>query len=188
MSNRPKPTATKLAEGNRGHRKIEGDDFQPERVKPEMPKGLSPVARREWKYMSRVLFDNGVLTGVDRQCLATYCEAVAKKERANKEMQASGGEVIAVYMTGKDGERLFLRMETNPWWKVWVEACKMEKACLVEFGLTPASRSRLKLPTKPKEDEFDKVMGKRTPRTPVVGFQHSEPEPAPPAMVNRADD
>jgi hypothetical protein len=45
----------------------------------------------------------------------------------------------------KDGERVFLSIEKNPWWSVWVDACKLEKAFLIEFGLTPASRRNVKI-------------------------------------------
>jgi integrase len=45
----------------------------------------------------------------------------------------------------KDGERVFLSIKKNPWWSVWVDACKLEKAFLIEFGLTPASRRNVKI-------------------------------------------
>lgn len=184
---RPLPTKTRIEQGEsskrgRGHsRPIEGDDFVPDHIMPEMPKGLARVAKREWYFMSRILFDKGVVTEVDRQALATYCESVATKEEAQRELIKTGGKVISTYME-KDGDRLFLKMETNPWWKIWKEAVATERAYLIEFGLTPASRSRLKLPTKPKEDEFDKLMGNR-PARPAVGFQIPAPPTGP---VNQA--
>jgi P27 family predicted phage terminase small subunit len=187
---RPLPTAVRQEQGEsatrgRGHsRPIEGDDFQPDQTVPEMPKHLGKVGRREWNFMSRVLAEHGVITEVDRQSLATYCEAVDAKEEAQKQLKLTGGRVIATYME-KDGERLFLKMDTNPWWKVWREAVVVEKAYLIEFGLTPASRSRLKLPTKKKETELEKLMARRKNR---VGFQAPAalPPAAPDGPVNKA--
>ena len=169
MSNRPKPTAVKLAEGNRGHRPIEGDDFQPEHIMPETPKGMSRGALREWRRMSKVLFNSGVLTQVDGKALRTYCEKADLVERAQKRILETGTEVISVYAMNKEGEQVFLRQEINPWYKVLADAEKIMKAFLIEFGLTPASRSRLKLPKKPEDDEIDKLLGKGKGKS-VPGF------------------
>lgn len=188
MSNRPKPTETKLAEGNRGHRPIENDDFQPERIMPEMPKGLSRAGKREWSFISRVLFDKGVLTEVDRQALAGYCEAFGQAEEALRGIKKYGqviGIPLLVRETGEPvldraGFPIVSKLEKNPSVGIYIEMAKLMKSFLIEFGLTPASRSKIKLPAKTKEDEFDKVMGKR----PRVGFQPTPSQPTEP--VNRA--
>lgn len=138
-----------------------------------MPKHLGKVGRREWHIMTRALLEHGVITKVDRQALATYCEAVDAKEEAQRKCRETGGRVIATYME-RDGERLFLKMETNPWWKIWKESVTVEKAYLIEFGLTPASRSRLKLPKKEKKSELEKLRERGT-----VGFT-PPPTPEPP--------
>lgn len=174
MSNRPKPTAQKLAEGNRGHRKIEGDDFVPDQVMPETPRGMSRGALREWRLMGKILFGKGVLTQVDKMAFKAYCEHAAQSEIAFIKFNKHGA-VIDTFAMDKNENRVFLRSDINPWYKVWLEEQKAMKAFLIEFGLTPASRSRLKLPEKPKEDEFDKLMNKNKP----VGFQAPSFTPRP---------
>lgn len=176
MSQRPKPTSQKIAEGNRGHRPIEGDDFQPPAIAPELPRGLSRAARREWHRMVRMLMSQGVLTEVDGKALAAYCESFAQAEVALKHIQ-SVGQVVDVNVLGKDGEVIRLRIEKNPSWAIWIEAIKAMKAFLIEFGLTPASRSKLKLPKKPEEDEIDKLLGRGKGKS-VPGFT----QPTPPAQ------
>ncbi len=166
MSNRPKPTAVKIAEGNRGHRKIEGDDFVPDQVMPETPRGMSRGALREWRRMGKILFAKGVLTQVDGMAFKAYCEHAAQSEIAFIKFNERGA-VVDVFAMDKKGNQVFLHSEVNPWYKVFLEEQKAMKAFLIEFGLTPASRSRLKLPEKPKEDEFDKLMNRNRP----VGFQ-----------------
>lgn len=172
---RPKPTAIKELEGNPGKRKLVDDDIQPERIAPEMPKFLSTkVARREWKFMCKALLDLGVLTNVDRQALGDYCEAVSQKELALTNLKEKGA-VLDTFAMNDDGVRIYLRSEKNPWFSVWLECCKLEKAFLIEFGLTPASRSKIKVERKPKEDEFDSIM--RRPGT-VAPFVLPPQEPS----------
>jgi P27 family predicted phage terminase small subunit len=162
---RPLPTQTRISEGNRGHRPIIGDDVEPTADAPEMPKGLSRVARREFRFMCHALRDLGVLTVVDGRALAAYCEAFSQKGKALKELNRLGA-AIETYAIDKNGQRVFLRIEKNPWWSIWVEACKLEKAFLIEFGLTPASRRNLKIAFKPEEDELDRIMAKSTRSAP----------------------
>jgi P27 family predicted phage terminase small subunit len=135
-----------------------GDDVQPTADAPEMPKGLSRVARREFRFMCEALLNMGLLTIADGSALAVYCEAVAQKEKALKELNRLGA-AIETYGIDKNGERVFLGVKKNPWWSVWIDACKLEKAFLIEFGLTPASRRNLKVTIKTKEDiELEKFM------------------------------
>ena len=101
-----------------------------------MPKGLSRVARREFRFMCEPFLNLGLLSIADGGALAVYCEAVAQKEKALKELNRRGA-AIETYGIDNNGERVFLGVKQNPWWSVWVDACKLEKAFLIGFGLTP---------------------------------------------------
>jgi P27 family predicted phage terminase small subunit len=157
-----------------------GDDVQPEADAPEMPKGLSRVAPREFRFMCAKLLELGLLTVVDGSALAVYCEAVAQKEKALKELNRLGA-AVEVYGLDKSGQRVFLRIEKNPWWSVWVEACKLEKSFLIEFGLTPASRRNLKVKFKPKDDELLRLMKSRK----LTGFRPGPDPSMAPDSINR---
>jgi len=169
---RPLPTESRKLGGNAGHRPIIGDDVQPTADAPEMPKGLSRAARREFHFMCQALLDLGLLTVVDGRALGAYCEAFAQKQKALKELNRLGA-VTETYGMNKSGERVFLKFQKNPWFSAWVDACKLEKAFLIEFGLTPASRRNLKITPKPKEDEFDRAFGLR--RGPEIPAEISPP-------------
>ena len=136
-----------------------GDDVQPEAEAPEMPKELSRAARHEFRFMCHALLELGLLTVVDGRALAVYCEAFAQKQKARKELDRLGA-AIEVYAIDKSGQRVFLRIEKNPWWSVWVDTCKLEKAFLIEFGLTPACQRNLKITIKPNVDEFDMLIAR----------------------------
>jgi P27 family predicted phage terminase small subunit len=182
---RPKPTQIKILEGNPGKRKIEADDLQPEAGIPEMPKGMTFAAQREWKFMCEALIELGVLTRVDGKALAAYCECYARWEEANK-LITEYGQVIQVKFQDNEGNVIIGDLKANP-------ACKLSdmwlnrmKSYLIEFGLTPATRSKLKLTPKPEVDEFDEIMN-RTRRSPV-GFQIPQAEERPSVeLVNQEE-
>jgi|HubBroStandDraft_6_1064221.scaffolds.fasta_scaffold288600_2 P27 family predicted phage terminase small subunit len=141
---RPKPTQLKILEGNRGHRRIVGDDFQPEPGVPEMPKGLSRAARREFRFMSRVLLDRGLLTIVDGKALAAYCQAYAFAEVALRDIEKHGQPVNVLALDKKTGKPVVKCRVRNPAIGTYRQMSRLMKLFLTEFGLTPASRRNLK--------------------------------------------
>lgn len=156
----PKPTAAKIIAGNPGHRPLNPNEPKPELGTPTMPKHLCPVARKEWKTIVPELLKLGVLTVVDRAALAAYCECFALWERARREVFKNGITFTtkAVVKTHQDDgstkdEVLILGIKRNPAVAVSNEALRMMKSYLVEFGLTPASRSRLSVEQPPKDED-----------------------------------
>ena len=171
---RPKPTQLKILEGNRGHRPIVGDDLQPPVGAPEMPKRMSRLARREFRFMCRVLVPQGLLTVADGRALAAYCEACASAQEALSHIKKYG-QLIPVppidRKTGKvkldaGGKPVVERFRKNPSVGIYKDACRLMLSYMTEFGLTPASRQRLnivpKIPSKTAEElEFEKLMQRR---------------------------
>ncbi len=155
VGRRSKPTQLKLLEGNRGHRRMAGDDFQPPVGVPEMPKELSRVARREFRFMCRVLLDRGLLSVVDGKALAAYCEAYAQAEVALHDIEKYGQliEIPALdkktgkVMLGANGKPIVRRRQKNPAIGTYKQISRLMKLFLTEFGLTPASRCNLKIPS-----------------------------------------
>lgn len=142
-----KPTHLKLLEGNRGKRNLK-DRHEPEpRAKaPPCPRQLDYEARKEWKRAAKELLVLGILTSVDRAALAAYCQA------------------WSTYVTALDhlrSEPMIFKTEKgypvrNPWFDIASTAQAHMKSFMTEFGLTPASRSRLNIapppePGKPKD-------------------------------------
>jgi P27 family predicted phage terminase small subunit len=156
----PEPTALKIAKGNPGKRKLNFDEPQPALGEPEMPKGLSLSARREWKSIVKDLLELGVLSKVDGKALSAYCECFAMWEQARREIKKDGltfRTTTVVKDRQADGsvkERVvLLSIKRNPAVAIAFESLRAMKSYLVEFGLTPASRSRLHVIEKPKEDD-----------------------------------
>jgi len=149
---RPEPTALKIAKGNPGKRALNHNEPKPPTGEPKMPKGLSLSARREWKEIVAELMKLGVLTVVDGKALAAYCECFALWEQARKEIKENGltFKITAVTKVKVEDasavpnyeERVIvLGIKRNPAVAIAFEALRAMKSYLIEFGLTPASRS-----------------------------------------------
>lgn len=75
----PKPTALKLLEGNPGKRALNLSDGVNPRVEiPSPPRHLGQEARKEWKRITPLLEELGLISGLDRAALALYCQAVGR--------------------------------------------------------------------------------------------------------------
>lgn len=75
----PKPAALRLLEGNPGKRALDlSDGVNPRVVVPSIPKHLGPEARKEWKRITPLLEELGLISGLDRTALALYCQAVGR--------------------------------------------------------------------------------------------------------------
>lgn len=137
---RPLPSRVKEMRGNPGHRPL--NDAEPT-LPPDMPpcpRHLSREARHEWRRMSRQLHEAGILTKIDRTALAAYCQLYARWVKAEQEVERLGEVVKAP--TGYPIQ--------NPYLSVANTALKLMHGYLVEFGMTPSARSRVKA-KKPKD-------------------------------------
>jgi P27 family predicted phage terminase small subunit len=157
---RPKPTALKKLQGNAGKRKLNEREPQPTPGAPEMPRDLSKAAAEEWIRIVPELEQLGVLTKVDRAALAAYCHAFARWFEAEKRIRKFGViiEEPVVWRDKSLSGRLRVKVigfrhKKNPAVTVSESAQKIMKAFLVEFGMTPSSRSRVRIEKPPGGDE-----------------------------------
>jgi P27 family predicted phage terminase small subunit len=162
-----KPTALKELEGNQGHRKLNHAEPQPDKVAPEMPKGMPKAAQREWKKMERLLLKHGLLTEIDGKALAGYCLCQAIIEEAVREIKARGQYIVTHYQDKHTSEIIVGDVKSNPAVSDLNRALAQQKSFEIEFGLTPASRSKLKVEKPPTVDPLDELLG-RSPH--VVQF------------------
>lgn len=152
IGRKPKPTAIKKLEGNRGKRPLPENEPQPDRTPPKCPYWLSFGAKAEWKRVVPELERLGLLTCVDRAALAVYCEVFATWEKAAKELQK-----------GFTYEFVTRDFKTKRVKKPEVEIardCRNQiKAFCVEFGLTPSSRGRMSVTGPlPEQDPLDLLL------------------------------
>lgn len=131
---RPKPTEQKILQGNPGKRAL--NKRQPKPATPvKKPRGMGKVQKRFWDEHATELERLQVLTGVDVPAMQLAAEHYAIAILAAKELQETG-----LTVEGKDGAK------KNPVAQIFKDNALAFKSFAVEFGMTPSSRTRLKIP------------------------------------------
>lgn len=75
----PKPTVLKLLSGNPGKRPLNlADGVNPRVEIPNAPRHLGKEALKEWKRITPLLEELGLISGLDRSALALYCQSVGR--------------------------------------------------------------------------------------------------------------
>jgi P27 family predicted phage terminase small subunit len=141
---RPLPTAVKKLRGNPGKRKLDKSEPKVPAGAPEMPRDLPRAAAREWKRILPELRQLGVLSTIDRAALAAYCHAYARWFEAEKHVRRYG-VVVKEQILLMGVPTGYVRIKKNPAVTVSEGAMKLMKSFLVEFGMTPSSRSRVRI-------------------------------------------
>lgn len=148
---KPTPTVLKIREGNPGKRAINDSEPVAPQETPSCPDFLDEVAREEWARISEILSEMGLLSTADRAALAAYCTVYSRWVHAEEQVKKYGTIV-------KSPEKGFPMK--SPYLTVADQAMETMRKFLVEFGLTPSSRSRIRVGGKSvAEDEFDAFVG-----------------------------
>jgi P27 family predicted phage terminase small subunit len=105
--------------------------------KPRCPSHLDATAKAEWKFLTGILDELGVLSRADKTALVMYCQSYSEWRKAADMCQQYGA-----WQVKKDskGELITKRHEWDRIREQTQEACRK---WLIEFGLTPSARSRL---------------------------------------------
>ena len=130
---KPTPTAMKELEGNPGKRKLNEREPKPDKKAPSCPKWLEPEGKREWRRLAKKMEALGILTEVDMAAFAGYCQAYARWKEA-EEFITQHGTIV--------------RTPSGYWQQVPQVSIaqtylKVMNRFAEQFGLTPASRSRI---------------------------------------------
>lgn len=135
----PKPTAIRAMEGNPGHRPF--NDREPIAIpcEPEMPKHLNREARREWRRLAPILLAMRVLTDADGIALANLCQAYGTLIAAQRLMNKASKEGRSGLLTKTPNGYLV----QSPLLAICNRQMLLINAQLREFGMTPASRTRV---------------------------------------------
>lgn len=161
---KPTPTNLKVIHGTAQLCRLNDREPKPEKLKRSVaPKSLSDEARKHWKKISKDLESCGVLTLVDQDALAVYCELYAQWMEAN-EMVKKKGIVIADprYADRKtEAGRPMTVPVLSPYFRASMKLADQMKQMLVEFGMTPSSRTRVSTSTDNPGDEFESWQKKR---------------------------
>lgn len=150
MPPRPKPTALKLVDGTRKSR-IASDEPQAEPVPGDLepPAWLSEVGKGYWRDLAPKLADKRVLTEFDIHGLGVLCQALDMHERASTLMNDPDASIIS---QGDRGRVLNVAL------RALRDQASIIRQWSIEFGMTPSSRSSVKVPVKPAAQEARKLL------------------------------
>jgi len=132
---KPKPTALKLLEGDRGKGRRPLNKHEP--IPPDgaikCPSWLLPEAKKEWKRLAPALEAMRVLTVADLKAFEGYCQAYARWREAEEFITQHG----SIFKTPSG------YVQQVPQVSIAQQNLKIMQSFCSEFGLTPASRARV---------------------------------------------
>lgn len=130
---KPKPTAMKVLEGNPGKRPLNEHEPVPPKGVIRCPTWLEPEAKKEWKRLAPALEAMGILTPVDISAFAGCCQAYARWKEAEEFITRHG----SIFQTPSG------YVQQVPQVSIAQQNLKIMQSFCSEFGLTPATRSRI---------------------------------------------
>ena len=156
-----RPTKIKILNGEPNKDRINLREPQPSSGKTTMPAHLSTHAKAEWRRIVPELEGMGVFTKIDRAALAAYCQAYGRWvdcelriKALQEEATKQGKDITNAYLLKTQADNIII----SPLLSVSNRALDQMRVFLVEFGLTPVSRSRIEIPDKKTEDDLDEFL------------------------------
>ena len=152
-----KPTSVQNAEGDPrkvGRHKLEERlhaEPQATRGLPGCPQHLKGLARRAWEFWKAELEDMGLDNRPDAMMLEGACVHYARAVYADALVLKEGPVVDEVVMYEGKAVEGVTRRKKNPAVTVSNESWEKVRAFCSEFGLSPVSRTRLTVDSKPKQ-------------------------------------
>jgi len=140
----PKPTAFEILEGRPGHRPLNRNEPKPRGDAPKCPDHLHEKARKEWRRIVPILEALRLIALIDRAAIAAYCQSYGRWIEAEQKL----AETSLVIKT-KSGNVI-----ENPYYSIAKRERELMHKFLIEFGMTPAARTRLNVQipsTKPNQ-------------------------------------
>lgn len=144
---RPKPTKLKLVTGNPGKRKLNDKEPKPAREIPSPPSHLTEWGKTAWGRLTVLLDGMGILTVADTMALERLCDLYAEILHLRQLIDIEGRTYTTKTQMGD-----FL-IKANPAVSMLADADRRFKSYLVEFGLTPAARTKVQVNGGEEEDD-----------------------------------
>jgi P27 family predicted phage terminase small subunit len=148
---RPQPKALALLKGTYRPDRGAANPAMPVAELPSCPPHLDEEAKKEWRRVSRLLLNLGLLTKIDRAALAAYCVCWSRWVEAEGQLKEQG--LMVKSPNGFD--------QVNPYLSVANKALEQMRGFASEFGLTPATRSRVEALPVPRASEDAKKKRKQ---------------------------
>lgn len=132
---KPIPTNLKILHGNPGKRPISKNEPKPAPVAPKCPSHLDKGAKREWKRVVELLEPLGLINQLNMAALAAYCQVYSRWVEAEGIIKKHG--MLVKTPNGYP--------QLSPFLVIVNKSLDQMKSYMVEFGMTPASMSRIEV-------------------------------------------
>jgi P27 family predicted phage terminase small subunit len=142
---KPLPSNVVRLRGNPGKRRLNHAEPRPAPRVPMCPACLGDEARKEWKRLTRELAGLGLLTGLDRGLLAAYCQAHALWVEAVSSIERYG-----TMIKSPNGFPM-----QSPYVAVANKQVEIMVRIASELGMTPSSRTRIRVGESTPADPFE---------------------------------
>lgn len=144
---KPLPSYLKVLKGTDQPCRMNKAEPKPKSDKIKMPSSLSDNAKKHWRIVCKQLTDAGIMTNLDVYALAMYCEAFARWKDANDSIIRFG--IVVKTPNGFPVQSPFLQIANK--------AFEQMRTMLVEFGMTPSSRTRVSVKNADSNNDFDDI-------------------------------
>ena len=131
---KPKPTVIKLVTGNPGRRPLNQEEAKPDRQIPEAPAVLKGEALKEWKRVTPLLLEVGLIAKLDRAVIASYCQAWARWVECERMLEQTG-----LIVKSPNGYPMY-----SPYLAAANKAMDQMRQMSEQIGLSGSARSRIR--------------------------------------------
>jgi P27 family predicted phage terminase small subunit len=138
-----------LIQGNAGKRPLNGAEPQPPREIPPPPEHMTADGRLAWDRLAPMLGQMGVLTTADAIALERLCGCYGEVRRLQTILEIEGGTYETKTVSGD------FMIRARPERAMLGDADRRLRGYLIEFGLTPAARSKVRAEGGGKPDPLD---------------------------------
>lgn len=139
-SKRSESKELKLLKGNPSKENLNDIVVPPPKL-PKCPTWLDKEGKKEWKRISKDLFDLGLLTNIDMAALAIYCQTFSRWLECEQFISQFGYTYEDTY-TGKNGD-IFHTTKVYPQVGFSQKYTNLLTKYIAMFGLSPGYRGNL---------------------------------------------
>ena len=142
---KPTPSRVAFLRGLPGHRKARKDEVRPSAEMPQCPEALDERARKKWNVLGKRLFALGILTSIDGDLFAAWCQEFSFWQDALQRLKK---------LTPTKGSKY---SQTH---RSLIKAARNAEVAMnrlgSEYGISPSSRTRIHATPTDPDDEKDK--------------------------------
>jgi P27 family predicted phage terminase small subunit len=164
-----KPTKLKLLQGTLKPSRFNPDEPQIETEIPDIPIGLSDLAKEEWARITPLLEELGLIGKINLSSLAQYCAFYARWLEAERMINEHGSVIMIEREVRRDkmgtgkydkpgevvADKIYCKAQKSPWVDIALKNAQECRKLAVQFGMTPSSAAGVITVGNPKEKKKD---------------------------------